>query len=434
MLAYSHCCLLVKMKTLFMALVCVCCGTLAAVFFVINHTSLLCYSSLLQCPHLSYKSTLTNDHETDSFTSISPNTTTWPTLHLDWHDGKDVLVNIHIQKTGGSDFLAHVVTAKRDGERLCYSPNQHLKKAVGRKKNFVVCPVSRRVPPQPLKTSSGTYLPELWFAAEKTYGWVCGPHPLLAEMKTCLPKFLNKNYDKKRRDFHFMTLLRHPVSRYISEFLHVRRGATWTYGHQCGGHLITGKEMPACYPGFYEGKPWENVTLEQFMACDSNWARNRQTVMVADLEAVGCFRNTNLTASDRDHFMLQSAKENLEQFAFVGISEYMAESGLLFEHRFGVELDDPSMQKQLQYQHSGPVLVEVWKNASLYNRLAAINSLDMELYNYAMKLFTARLEQIGLTIDTGSLSKEIYLLRRNHSPNYYAKYSRMKNQGILTFH
>ena len=203
--------------------------------------------------HLVHKST-SSDYKPNC-TGVPPvvNSTTWPTLHLDWHEGRDVLVNIHIQKTGGSDFLTHVVTAKWEGERLCYFPDPRFKKAVGRKKNFVVCPISREIPLQPVKTASGTYLPEMWLASEKTYGWVCGLHPLLAEMKACLPNFLNKNYGRRKRDFYFMTLLRHPISRYISEFLHVRRGATWAYGHQCDGHLITGKEMPACYPGFYEG-------------------------------------------------------------------------------------------------------------------------------------------------------------------------------------
>ena len=130
--------------------------------------------------------------------------------------------------------------------------------------------------------------------------------------------------------------------------------------------------------------------------------------------------------------MLQSAKRNLEQFAFVGISEYMVENGLLFEHRFGVEFDNPSLQKKLQYQHSGPLLLEVWSNTTLYNTLARINSLDMELYDFAMDLFRARLKQIGRSVDSGSLSKEIFLLRNNDSPNYQAKYSTMKDQGILT--
>lgn len=37
--------------------------------------------------------------------------------------------------------------------------------------------------------------------------------------------------------------------------------------------------MPLCY----EAETWENVTLDEFMACKSNLATNRQTRMLAGL-------------------------------------------------------------------------------------------------------------------------------------------------------
>ena len=55
---------------------------------------------------------------------------------------------------------------------------------------------------------------------------------------------------------------------YISEYLHVRRGATWLSDHVCGGQKVTKEEMLPCYPGYYEDKLWPNITLEEFLSCE----------------------------------------------------------------------------------------------------------------------------------------------------------------------
>ena len=427
-------CLHARVRTLFLAIVCVCLGA-AVAFSVLSYDRvLLCPSrSVRQLPHSSQSTFVErNDNFSDTSAFLAGFAATpWLPLKLDGR--KDVLVNLHIQKTGGSDFLAHVVTSKQKGKALCYQPDELLRRVSKKKKSFVVCPASAMENCVPAVPSSGSRftLPEMWLACEKTYGWVCGIHPFLTEMRKCLPKYLSENYGRRGRRLHFMTLLRHPVSRYISEFLHVRRGGKWTYTHQCGNHLVTAKDVPACYPGFYEGETWGNVTLEEYMACDSNWANNRQTIMLADLEAVGCFGKSNLSADERDHILLQSAKKNLEQFSFVGLSEYMTENGILFEHRFGIELEDPSMQKKLQYQHSGPLLQQVWNNSTLFSAIASLNNLDMELYHYAKKLFVSRLNQIKVKIDFDRLDKDIHALKVNESSSYFKRYSRMRRDGLL---
>lgn len=74
--------------------------------------------------------------------------------------------------------------------------------------------------------------------------------------------------------------------RYLSEFRHVQRGATWKGSrHFCKGKAATDEEIPSCY----EGDNWEGVQLDEFVDCDSNLAGNRQTRMLADLELVGKF-------------------------------------------------------------------------------------------------------------------------------------------------
>lgn len=59
----------------------------------------------------------------------------------------------------------------------------------------------------------------------------------------------NEGETAKRRYF-YITLLREPVVRYLSEFRHVQRGATWkTARHWCLGRQATSTELPPCYLG-----------------------------------------------------------------------------------------------------------------------------------------------------------------------------------------
>lgn len=81
--------------------------------------------------------------------------------------------------------------------------------------------------------------------------------------------------------YFYITLLREPISRYLSEFRHVQRGATWRNSrHWCGGHAATPQELPRCY----KGASWEGVTLDEFAACPHNLAANRYiTLLLTDL-------------------------------------------------------------------------------------------------------------------------------------------------------
>lgn len=80
--------------------------------------------------------------------------------------------------------------------------------------------------------------------------------------------------------YFYITLLREPISRYLSEFRHVQRGATWRNSrHWCGGHAATPQELPRCYKGL----SWEGVTLDEFAACPHNLAANRYSLGASQL-------------------------------------------------------------------------------------------------------------------------------------------------------
>ena len=312
--------------------------------------------------------------------------------------GSDTLVVIHIQKTGCTDFLRHVVTVKKNNKYLCELSDDTLQRIEKRqslpkgKKERVSCP---RDPSNPHSAQ--------WLIAEKTMGWKCGVHPTLTEYRKCLPGIDIGNGDQNSQH-HYMTFLRHPVLRYLSEFEHVARGAHWSARKQCGGKKVTDAEMPPCYPQFYDGNVWENLTLAEFMACESNWAINRQVLGLADLTSAGCY---NRTHENRDSKLLESAKCNLEKFAFFGLTEYQNESCKLFESVFNVTFTVRLETRDFSSLHSAPMLQAIWKRTDLYDKIARINYLDMQLYEHALKLFARRVEAIGLSIDLQKVDQDV---------------------------
>lgn len=70
-------------------------------------------------------------------------------------------------------------------------------------------------------------------------------------MINCVDEELDKNEgETAKRRYFYITLLRDPVVRFLSEFRHVQRGATWkTARHWCSGRQATPAELPPCYSG-----------------------------------------------------------------------------------------------------------------------------------------------------------------------------------------
>ena len=344
------------------------------------------------------------DKDTSMIHVSDPLTLAGQKLNFDPY-GADTLVFIHIQKTGGTDFLRHLVTATKNGEYLCNLPDDTQRdihnNSLGPKGVFgrgVMCPRDRANPEG-----------EQWLVSEKNLGWICQLHMSYSEFKACIPKLKGDPRVNTNSHFFYTTILRHPVLRYMSEYLHVRRNATWAKRRICGGKKVnTVSEMPPCYPGYYSRKPWVNVTIEKFMACSSNWGNNRQTRMLSDLESLGCYGNKLHPPEEKDRLMLQSAKDNLRNFAFFGLTEYQQETRLLFEKLFGIQLKLETQQRAMSALHSAPILQDLWNNSKLYDKIAKVNKLDMELYEYALELFSERVKTtLEIEIDPDSVSDQI---------------------------
>ncbi|XP_046743444.1 heparan-sulfate 6-O-sulfotransferase 1 isoform X2 [Diprion similis] len=204
----------------------------------------------------------------------------------------DVMVFLHIQKTGGTLFGKHLVR-DLDLQRPC---------SCHRRRKRCSCFRPNRN--------------ENWLFSRYSTGWKCGLHADWTELTNCVDSELNKIEPAGvRRRYFYITIIRDPVARYLSEFRHVQRGATWRGArHWCGG---TQANIPQCY-----SEPnWQGVTLEEFMQCPHNLASNRQTRMLADLSIVGCY-NSTLNRTERDRLMLESAQRNLLSMPFFMLTEY----------------------------------------------------------------------------------------------------------------
>lgn len=188
-------------------------------------------------------------------------------------------------------------------------------------------------------------------------------------------------------NYYFLTMLRDPIARFISEFKHVQRGATWKSSrHWCNGSLPTPHELPSCYG---TRSNWANVTLDQFIECKHNLAFNRQTRMLSQLDLAGCYSQTNGSPVDkrhRDAIMLFSAKQNLQQMPFFGLCEEQVVSQYLFERTFNLTFIRPFVQFNMT--RSKPTLVHLTQ--AQLDKIREINALDIELYAFAKQLLRNR--------------------------------------------
>ncbi|KAL4631676.1 heparan-sulfate 6-O-sulfotransferase 2-like isoform X2 [Arapaima gigas] len=276
--------------------------------------------------------------------------------------GDDVIVFLHIQKTGGTTFGRHLVRNIRL-ERPCEC-------RAGQKKCTCYRPGKR----------------ETWLFSRFSTGWSCGLHADWTELTSCVPALMDAREPPRTqtpRNFYYITILRDPVWRYLSEWRHVQRGATWKASlHMCDGRTPTLSELPSCYPG----DDWSGCSLEEFVDCPYNMANNRQTRMLADLSLVGCYNVSAMSEQERGAALLDSAKRNLRSMAFFGLTEFQRKTQYLFERTFRLSFIAPFTQL------NGTRATSVEVDAETQRRIRQLNSWDVELYEFARDLFLQRFQ------------------------------------------
>nr|CAG4647425.1 EOG090X0E58 [Megafenestra aurita]SVE92667.1 EOG090X0E58 [Megafenestra aurita] len=341
----------------------------------ITYVSYLCHNSLCLAPErfsLSQRSSIGGrvSGVSSSSTSISGSTVeiesvSFKEAQIRGFDitSRDVIVFLHIQKTGGTTFGRHLVR-DLNLETPCICP---------RKRKRCDCFRPNTVNEQ-------------WLFSRYSTGWKCGLHADWTELTDCVEGALDE-YEgmAKRRRYFFITVLRDPIHRYLSEFRHVQRGATWKSArHWCGGQEFT--SLPHCY----KGSNWTGVELDEFMNCPYNLAHNRQTRMLADLTLAGCYTGYNSTADqmERDRILLQSAKKNLAEMAYFGLTEQQSVSQYIFEQTF--QLDFANSFDQANATLSAQAIAEL--TSAQIEQVRQLNSLDAELLDFARKLLQERFE------------------------------------------
>ena len=289
-------------------------------------------------------------------------------LEVDFNVEEDSIVFLHIQKTSGTfwirNMIKYLLINLKKWKEICFRVSDDFE-----------CEFENAI---------SQHSAVLWQLNE-LFG--CDIHANYVELLKCVQKDSHQ-----RRKFHFVTILRNPQERYISEFEHVKRGATWSNSiKQCLEEPIYKKN---CHLGFSD---WSHVTWVEFLKCEHNLANNRQVRMLANYNEIGCDKlNCWLKSSEcspelkhkYEQELLESAKKTLLSFSFFGLAEFENLSFYLFEKTFENKLKFSA--NHIKQRES---LVEKLfsSNYSSYeNEINENNHLDLKLYEFANTLFFER--------------------------------------------
>ena len=176
------------------------------------------------------------------------------------------------------------------------------------------------------------------------------------------------------------------------------RGASWNKQYtncQAEGHYWDEFESK-CFNTTSKEK-WKDVKLSEYVDCLENPAFNRLVKHLGNLDEVGCFESVATTNPGNKNYLnqmsklLNSAKSNLnDKIAYFSLNDEQRLSQWLFEETFGIEFgnyeegDFPGF-----YQKSGTQAARFESIASdtLIEKVKAMNTYDIQLSEYARKLF-----------------------------------------------
>jgi hypothetical protein len=302
---------------------------------------------------------------------------------------KNVLIFVHVQKTGGSDFDRNIV------KHLLLRTSNKWKKAC----DFIL---NKTKDSSTLTTTTTTtesskiklnFLNKKvkfkkyachknWYFSRQTFGWSCGLHPGYSDLKYCVKKFYPQI--KNEFDFKFFTILREPLKRYLSEWQHVSRGATWKPKNRKNNKKCLINNYEKCFENRVN---WQNVSLVEFMNCKFNLANNRQTKYLAYYDS-----NFEICSdkNDEDELLRRAKKTLKSKMTFFAINEFQYLSALLFEKTF-----NNLFKFEISLTQSNSTIADLFLNSihvNILDRIKKINYLDVQLYEYGKKLFFERIE------------------------------------------
>ena len=296
---------------------------------------------------------------------------------------------MHIQKTSGSSWEKHII------EHL------EIKREIGL--SWEPACIFNKKSKRKLCLLKGFRKTLFWDAYTSRY---CDMHADYTELSNCiLQDYHNRiiaslTAIKITPDIgvpRIITFLRDPVQRYISEYEHVKKGATWSKA------IRSCSQEPIHAIKCYKGDSWsKSITWKDFLTCEYNLANNRQVRMLANYNILGCkvlkcWTKSSVCSSKDKHIneqkLLQSAKNTLvNQLSFFGLSEYQNLSEYLFiktfgenKFKFSVSIRDLNQTTALNATING--------HAGIYiEKIRENNHLDIQLYEFAKEVFFKRVE------------------------------------------
>jgi hypothetical protein len=301
---------------------------------------------------------------------------------------KDLLVYIQIQKTGTTEFTKQVSELflyrdSYDNNEWHPACDQNIKHIQG---EIETKSVDLSFNCQRPYEQYDKYDP--WFYTYRnTHKHECGLHPDYTSLIHCLHnENIFPNFNNKK--FYYFTKLRDPINRYISEWQNLRRGGLWNIKSY---KLFCQIRRDLC---FDTKKKAQNLSLESFISCANNPANNRQTKMLAlyNFKNNECFGEG---VSDND--LLQRAKLTIDNLYYFGLNEYQKESAellikvmscswdedkLIYKFNEGIYQKKTISESKLRYIE--PAIIE---------KIKKNNQLDIQLYNYAKKIFFQKLKK-----------------------------------------
>ena len=265
----------------------------------------------------------------------------------------DTLVNIHIPKTAGSMFEEKVLPS-------VVAPAPCFPAKAGEK--FRSDPFSMRCP-----RPNSKYDGNEWLLARNTqFGWQCGTHAGYDMLLQCLAhkKLLNENT-------RFITVMRSPVDRFVSEYGEVTDG--W--------RPQEGEKWLRCPTPANVTRCGSRKGLELFSFCPhgQSESHNRQTRMLfkgeiecADVDDVDGMRRQQKQT-------LESALHTVrEKKVLVGVTERLATSLRYFQHELGLKLNVSSADSFETHEYELPAVTRL--------RIEELEWMDTAVYKEANSL------------------------------------------------
>ncbi|MCB0207982.1 MAG: sulfotransferase family 2 domain-containing protein [Anaerolineae bacterium] len=177
----------------------------------------------------------------------------------------------------------------------------------------------------------------------------------------------------------FLTLLRTPLERFLSQFSYMQRSPNQFLKYHLG---LTRQEVDE----------FETISLDEFVFTSEMVHKpNYQNYETQLIGARFDFENDNpqlplKTANSKPHADLNLAKKRLSQFTFLGLTERFQDSLFLLAYTFGwpPHQTAPWLNAAPTRLHGNQLAPQTLDKILEYNRL------DIELYAYAQQLFEER--------------------------------------------